>query len=339
MIFILSVACCSIFFGFFGAFLVSRHAEKLCLMDVPCDRSSHSRPTPKGGGAGILAAFVLFAFVGGLSFLAIASAVLLALVSFRGDKQELTPKFRLFVQFSCAALALWGVGLRVEPGWIWLVVLVPGMLVFIVGTANFYNFMDGINGIAGITGLVGFAGLAWWAFGAGRGDIGAASLALAGGCAGFLPLNMPRAKVFMGDIGSVLLGFCFGLFAVGLAGSVLDFVVLCSLLFTFYADELCTMLQRLRQGDSFFQAHRKHLYQVLVNELGVAHWKVSVGYGVVQIGVFLAILYLSRYDLTAVLAGLMVCAVSWFVVDWKVKKKAEAELTGEGKRENGKVNA
>jgi Fuc2NAc and GlcNAc transferase len=199
--------------------------------------------------------------------------------------------------------------------------------------------MDGINGIAGITGLVGFAGLAWWAFGVGRGDIGTASLALAGGCAGFLPLNMPRAKVFMGDIGSVLLGFCFGLFAVGLAGSVLDFVVLCSLLFTFYADELCTMLQRLRQGDSFFQAHRKHLYQVLVNELGVAHWKVSVGYGVVQIGVFLAILYLSRYDLTAVLAGLMVCAVSWFVVDWKVKKKAEAELTGEGKRENGKVNA
>jgi Fuc2NAc and GlcNAc transferase len=322
MVFDLFVAFCSVLIGFLGAVVVSRHAEKLCLMDVPCDRSSHSCPTPKGGGAGILAAFVLFSLVGGLSLLAMAAAVVLALVSFRGDSQELTPKFRLLVQFSCAALAVWGVGLGGALGWGWLVVLVPGMLVFVVGTANFYNFMDGINGIAGITGLVGFAGLAWWAFGVGRGDIGTASLALAGGCAGFLPLNMPRAKVFMGDIGSVLLGFCFGLFAVGLAGSVLDFVVLCSLLFTFYADELCTMLQRLRQGDSFFQAHRKHLYQVLVNELGVAHWKVSVGYGVVQVGVFGVVLWLQQFGLLAVIGGLSGLAVIWFVVDGRVKRKA-----------------
>jgi Fuc2NAc and GlcNAc transferase len=251
-----------------------------------------------------------------------AAAVALALVSFRGDSQELTPKFRLLIQFSCAALALWGVGLGSELGWGWLVVLVPGVLVFVVGTANFYNFMDGINGIAGITGLVGFAGLAWWAFGVGRGDIGTASLALAGGCAGFLPLNMPRAKVFMGDIGSVLLGFCFGLFAVGLAGNFLDFMLLCSLLFTFYADELCTMLQRLRQGDSFFQAHRKHLYQVLVNELDIAHWKVSLGYGLVQIGVFGLVLWLHHFGLMAVLSGLFGAAVIWFVVDGRVKRKA-----------------
>jgi Fuc2NAc and GlcNAc transferase len=316
------MVCVAVGLGFLGAVVVSRHAEKLCLMDVPCDRSSHSRPTPKGGGAGILVAFVLFAFVGGLSVVAMAAAVALALVSFRGDSQELTPKFRLLIQFSCAALALWGVGLGSELGWGWLVVLVPGVLVFVVGTANFYNFMDGINGIAGITGLVGFAGLAWWAFGVGRGDIGTASLALAGGCAGFLPLNMPRAKVFMGDIGSVLLGFCFGLFAVGLAGNFLDFMLLCSLLFTFYADELCTMLQRLRQGDSFFQAHRKHLYQVLVNELDIAHWKVSLGYGLVQIGVFGLVLWLHHFGLMAVLSGLFGAAVIWFVVDGRVKRKA-----------------
>jgi len=327
----LFVACGSVLFGFLGAFLVSRYAGKLCLMDVPCDRSSHSCPTPKGGGAGILFAFVLFSLLNGMSILAILAATILALVSFRGDKQELTPKFRLLVQFSCATFALWGIGSELGPQLSWgvLLVLVPVVLVFIVGTANFYNFMDGINGIAGITGVVCFAGLAWWAFTMGRGDIGTASLALAGGCAGFLPLNIPRAKVFMGDIGSVLLGFCFGVFVVALSGSVLDFMVLCSLLFTFYADELCTMLQRLRQGDSFFQAHRKHLYQVLVNELGVAHWKVSVGYGVVQVGVFLMILYVSKYGLAAVLGGLMVCAVAWFVVDWKVKKMVQ----GDGRRE------
>jgi Fuc2NAc and GlcNAc transferase len=109
---------------------------------------------------------------------------------------------------------------------------------------------------------------------------------------------------------------------VGLAGSLLDFVVLCSLLFTFYADELCTMLQRLRQGDSFFQAHRKHLYQVLVNELEIAHWKVSVGYGLVQVGVFGVVLWLQQFGLLAVIGGLSGLAVIWFVVDGRVKRKA-----------------
>ena len=311
--------CC----GLIGAWAVSRYAEKLCLMDSPCDRSSHSCPTPKGGGAGILAAFVLFSIFGSLSTTALCAATILALISFCGDKQELTPKFRLFVQFSCAALALWGIGYEFAPelSWFWLIFFVPAVLVFIVGTANFYNFMDGINGIAGITGVVGFAGLAWWAFSMGRADVGTASLALAGSCAGFLPLNIPRAKVFMGDIGSVLLGFCFALFAVALSLTLLDFFVLCSLLFTFYADELCTMLQRFKQGDSFFQAHRKHLYQVLVNELGMEHWKVSVGYGAVQIGVFLVILYVSRYGLAAVLGALLFFAVAWFAVDWTVKRR------------------
>ena len=330
MIFNIFVACGSVLFGFLGAFLVLRYAEKLCLIDVPNGRSSHSCPTPKGGGAGILCAFALFSLLGDMSILAVLAATILALVSFRGDKQELTPKFRLLVQFSCATLALWNIGCNLAPelSWIWLIPLFPAALIFIVGTANFYNFMDGINGIAAITGIVAFVGLTCWAFFSGRSDIASASLALAASCAGFLPLNFPRAKVFMGDIGSVLLGFCFALFVVALARNTLEFFVLCSLLFPFYADELCTMLQRLKQGDSFFQPHRKHLYQVMVNEHGMEHWKVSLGYGVVQIGVFLVILYVSRYGLGAVLAGLMVCALVWFVVDWKVKRWAGEGMTG-----------
>ncbi|WP_176724280.1 MraY family glycosyltransferase [Desulfoplanes formicivorans] len=293
-------------------------------MDVPSSRSSHSCPTPKGGGVGILAAFVLFSLVGSLSRIAVCGATILALISFQGDKQELTPTFRLLVQFTCAFLALWGIecesGLHLS--WGARVLLVPAFVIFIVGTANFYNFMDGINGIAGMTGIVGFAGLTWWAFSMGRTDIGTASLALAGGCAGFLPMNVPQARVFMGDIGSVLLGFCFGLFVVGLAESFLDFVVLCSLLFTFYADELCTMLQRFKQGDSFFQPHRKHLYQVLVNEMGTAHWKVSLSYGVVQALIFGMILFLSRYGLFAVCTALILCFGIWVLVDARIKHKA-----------------
>lgn len=317
------LTCVSMGCGCIGAWLISRYAAHLGLMDIPCGRSSHACPTPKGGGAGILAAFVLFSFWGSLALLTLSAATILALISFQGDRQELAPFFRLLVQFSCAALALWGVGCASTPelSW-WRFLLVPLALIFIVGTANFYNFMDGINGIAGITGMIAFTGLAWWAFAMDRTDVGTASLALGASCAGFLPMNIPRAKAFMGDVGSVLLGFCFGLFVVALSSSILDFLVLCSLLFTFYADELCTMLQRLKQGDSFFQPHRKHLYQVLVNEMGLAHWKVSLGYGIVQAMIFGITLLLSPYGLFTVWTTLLLFFGLWVLVDAKIKRKA-----------------
>ena len=135
----------AIFLGAMGAWIISFWGPKLELIDKPNERSSHKRPTPKGGGVGILAAFVLVSLIRGLSIPAIAAATTLALVSFRGDQKELTPRFRLTVQFSCAALALLGIGCELVPklAWAWLPPLFPASLIFIVGTANFYNFMDG----------------------------------------------------------------------------------------------------------------------------------------------------------------------------------------------------
>jgi Fuc2NAc and GlcNAc transferase len=99
--------------------------------------------------------------------------------------------------------------------------------VFIVGTANFYNFMDGINGIAGITGVVAFGLLALFGHlhGAGEGMV-LCSLCLGAACLGFLPFNMPRARVFMGDVGSVLLGFLFALLVIFLARDLKDLVMM-----------------------------------------------------------------------------------------------------------------
>jgi Fuc2NAc and GlcNAc transferase len=80
-------------------------------------------------------------------------------------------------------------------------------------------------------------------------------------CIGFLPFNVPKAKVFMGDVGSILLGFIFSGMAVYLFNDVLDFICLSSFLFPFYADELTTMIVRLKDGENLTNAHRRHLYQ------------------------------------------------------------------------------
>src|SRR4030065_2467558 len=106
-------------------------------------------------------------------------------------------------------------------------------LIFITATTNFYNFMDGINGIAGLTGLIGFGLMAYFAyFMLNDYDLFLMSMILATGCIGFLPFNFPRARVFMGDVGSIFLGFVFASFVVKLSTSINIF--LCLIMF------LCT---------------------------------------------------------------------------------------------------
>ena len=155
-----------------------------------------------------------------------------------------------------------------------------------VGTANYYNFMDGINGIAGITGLLGFALMAAYVnLIEGSVAVTGVAVCLSIACLGFLPLNMPKARVFMGDIGSILLGSAFAGLIWLAAKSVLDFVCMASFLFPFYVDELTTVIIRLKDGENLKKPHRRHYYQLLANEKGIAHWKVSVGYGVFQVAV------------------------------------------------------
>lgn len=195
--------------------------------------------------------------------------------------------------------------------------LLASLSVFIVGTANFYNFMDGINGIAGITGVVGFLLLAVYGHGAGSDSVyNVLSVAMACSCAGFLPFNIPRAKVFMGDVGSVLLGFVFACLVVLLSASFFDFICMTAFLFPFYADELTTMAIRIRDGDKLSQAHRKHVYQLLANEYGIDHWKVSLGYGVVQLIIGCVVFVIRNNDLASLLSFLAVCFFFLFCFLW-----------------------
>jgi len=298
----------SLLLGGVGAWFISRYAVRLGLMDVPNERSSHeiAMPVPKGGGIGILAAFVLGSVWLGISASFWLSATLLALLSFFGDRVDISPKLRLLVQF-IAALTLLSPVLYSESSSVfcplfsalspWICVLCCLLLsFFIVGTANFYNFMDGINGIAGITGAVGFGLLGFYAWlSGGESSSVALAICMSLACLGFLPFNMPKARVFMGDVASILLGFVFAGMVVWLSKSLLDFVCMAAFIFPFYADELSTMVIRLKahspreqnlsRMSMLTKPHRRHLYQLLANEMKVAHWKVSMGYGILQVAV------------------------------------------------------
>lgn len=254
-------------------------------------RSSHSVPTPKGGGLGIFIAFLLSAVFVGLSANFWVPITILSIVSFWGDRKNLSPKTRLITQTSLSAfIVIQGGSLPQYPLMYFLTLI--WWVVFIVGTANFYNFMDGINGIAGITGVIGFGLLGAYIYlNLFYPKIYLVTFCISLSCLGFLSLNLPRAKVFMGDIGSVFLGSVFAGFIFLTTKSFLDFVCMTSFLFPFYADELMTMSVRLKDKENLFRPHRKHFYQFLANEMGIDHWKISVGYGIVQLIIGLSILF------------------------------------------------
>jgi Fuc2NAc and GlcNAc transferase len=235
-------------------------------------------------------------------------AGILSFVSFLGDKFDFSVKVRLVFQFTAASVVVAGTGLLdLSPKSVMILFVPTG--IFIVCTANIYNFMDGIDGIAAITGVVGFGLVASYSFVSNdEAAFAVLSVCILMSCLGFLPFNLPRARVFMGDAGSVLLGFGFAGLVVMLSRNVLDFICLASFLFPFYADELNTMTLRIKNGENLLCAHRKHIYQLLANEKAIPHWKVSLGYGVFQTFVGLSVLGVKPLGLFAVVLVLAV----WF---------------------------
>ncbi len=286
------IICMSLMLGALGAWLIYNYGNEWGIIDIPNERSSHTKIIPKGGGIGILAAFVCGGLTIGTPKSLLFSSFVVSIISFYGDRIDIKPKIRLAVQLICSTIFLILLFSALKVHYAAYTLMIP-LAVFISGTANFYNFMDGINGIAGITGIVAFLLLAIWEYINGLGgEYVALSITMMAACLGFLPFNIPNARVFMGDVGSILLGFVFACIVVSLSCSFFDFICLCGFLFPFYADELTTMSIRIKNGDSLHRPHRKHIYQLLANDYGIAHWKISLGYGIAQliIGVFILIL-------------------------------------------------
>lgn len=301
---------------------MSRFAFKLGLIDVPNDRSSHSLPTPRGGGVGILLAFVCGSLLLCSPLYLWCPAALLSLASFFDDRLNLSPRTRLLFQFVAAFSMVVAEYNSAEIMLLPKIVLIVFLAVFVVGTANFYNFMDGVNGIAGMTGMTGFLLLAVHAI-CSVPDYALLLLVVAIACAAFLPFNVPVARVFMGDVGSILLGFLFAVSVVALASSVAEFIALAGCLFPFYADALTTLYVRWKMGEKLSQAHRRHLYQLLANQKNIPHWKVSFGYAILQAVVGVICLKLMNIGLIPLCLFLCVVFVAWFSVMGHIRKEIE----------------
>jgi UDP-GlcNAc:undecaprenyl-phosphate GlcNAc-1-phosphate transferase len=282
--------------------LVVRAMIGLRLMDTPEARKAHDRPTPKGGGVGIVAAFlvglVLLYYFAAFARLAneyfvgvIAAAVAIAVVAFLDDLYDWPFLVKLGVQ-TLAALVAVGTGIYIHDysvpyvgavyiGWIG----VPVTVAWLLFTTNAVNFIDGLNGLAsGVTLIAcGFLALAsasyggWFCY--------ATSGLLGAGLLGFLPFNFPRARIFMGDVGSQFCGFMIavlGVVASRFEGAPLSFMLVPLLLSGVLFDVAFTLIRRLLAGERVTQPHRAHLYQVAQRSgvpavtVTLIHWGFAV---------------------------------------------------------------
>lgn len=310
--------------------VVRHYALRREFMDIPNERSSHTRPTPRGGGLaifiitllGLLTYSSLF-FVEYRLLLLLYSfgAVLIATVSWFDDLHTLPNPVRFAVHSLAAILAIIGLGYwdkltvpfldQVNLGWLGLLVT----FFWIVGLTNAYNFMDGIDGIAGGQAVVG--GLGWTIIG-GMMDLPLISVLgalLAATSLGFLFHNWPPAKIFMGDVGSAFLGYSFACLAVIAANKEPSLAIAGVLLvWPFVFDSIFTFFRRLRNRENIFQAHRSHLYQRLVIS-GYGHRTVTLLYmGLDVLGLLFALIVLLKNpwaDLCVVIALLLSCFGLW----------------------------
>jgi UDP-N-acetylmuramyl pentapeptide phosphotransferase/UDP-N-acetylglucosamine-1-phosphate transferase len=258
--------------------------RRAAVIDRPNERSSHAVPTPRGGGIAPVAAILLawltliaFGFATPRLSYALAGAVLLAAVSLLDDLRGLSPAPRLFAQAAaviCGMLAEIPAG-AVFQGWLphWLDV--PAALLAWLWFVNLFNFMDGIDGLAGSEAAAIAAGLVLFAtVGVGQ-DPGLAALSGAAALAaiGFLVWNWAPARIFLGDVGSVPLGFLLGFLLLDTAARGHWKLALILPLY-FLADATLTLLRRLLSGERIWQAHRQHFYQQAVRR-GLGHAAVT----------------------------------------------------------------
>jgi len=258
--------------------------RRAAVLDQPNQRSSHLRPVPRGGGIAPVAAIALAwialvatGLVGPSVLFVLVGAMLLAAVSWLDDLGDLPPATRLFAQ---AAAVIGGMVVEVPAGPIfqgWLPVeldVVAAALLW-VWFVNLFNFMDGIDGLAGSEAAAIGIGLFLLAgFGA-RQDPAVAALAvvIALAALGFLVWNWAPARIFLGDAGSVPLGYLLGFLLIDMAAHGRWKPALILPLY-FLADATITLLRRLARGERVWEAHRQHFYQRAVQR-GLGHGAVT----------------------------------------------------------------
>ena len=307
--------------SFVLTYFVKNYAIKKSLVAEVNDRSSHTTPTPHGGGVAIA-----LTWFSGISYLyyteainesfyfALMVGVIISVVSYIDDLVELSPKIRLLTQASVAILSLYFLNGFKEIDFIYFSIenqILTNVFAFfmIVWFINLYNFLDGIDGYAGSEAI--FLGLAsFLLFGD---DV---SLVLVASTLGFLLWNWHKAKIFMGDVGSTLLGFNVAIFIIYYANQESSNFWIWIILFgLFWFDATLTLLRRYINKERLSEAHKKHAYQRLT-QAGWSHSKVVIASIFLNILLFLVVYFLSNI-LFSFLISLIVLYVSVKYVDSK----------------------
>lgn len=269
------------FISVIGVAFYRSFANKKAILDIPNERSSHINPTPRGGG--IVIAVIWFLAISLVFFkkeidnrlyFALLCGLPVSAVGLVDDIIVISPKVRLFVQGISASLAIFFLGglnsvdigfSQISLSFLFSILAILGIVWF----TNLFNFLDGIDGYISVEVL--FIGVASFLL---FGIIPPLLLAIV--TAGFLVWNWQPAKIFMGDVGSTLLGFTIGIFAVYYQktgeSSIIIWLMLTSL---FWFDATITLLRRWRNHEILSIAHKKHAYQRVV-QLGFSHQKTVI---------------------------------------------------------------
>lgn len=255
--------------------VLRRYALARSIIDIPNARSSHSVPTPRGGGVAIVVAFLAAliwlhgtgAIGADATWGLFGAGALTAVLGFLDDHGHIAARWRLLGHFAAAGWALFWLGglaplsvfgTELHMGW-WGHGLA---LFYLVWLLNLYNFMDGIDGIASVEAITTCLGACALYALTGAGALIPAPLILAAAVAGFLFWNFPPARIFMGDAGSGFLGIALGVLSLQAAWVSSDlFCAWLVLLGVFIVDATVTLLRRLLRGDKVYEAHRSHAYQ------------------------------------------------------------------------------
>jgi UDP-N-acetylmuramyl pentapeptide phosphotransferase/UDP-N-acetylglucosamine-1-phosphate transferase len=316
------------------------------ILDQPNQRSSHTAPTARGGGIGILAAITAGAAwmsvrsLDPLVWITLAVAFGVAVVSLIDDVRGLSAAVRFGTHLMAGVILLasggfWeGTGLRAVsealPG-VPPRLLLPILLLVIVGYTNAFNFMDGINGIAGMqagitamaTGIIGGMGGHWTE------PAVLLSFAVSAASFGFLPHNFPRARMFMGDVGSAPLGMLLAFLALWVCrdrGFHLA-IPLAVLHANFVLDTVITLTRRILRGDNWLQPHREHFYQRLIRA-GKSHPFVTGVECLLLVACSIAAILTAREGLAARMFSSGVILLVWlgfFVYAERLFKRSNAK--------------
>ncbi len=281
-----------------------RIADKFNIIDKPNERSSHSKVVLRGGGIifaiGALVWAVMMAVAGRVELVDeswgfLVGLLLVAGTSFVDDIRSLPDSVRLVVQFTAMMLMFWNLGIVSWDMW-WVVIMA---LIVSVGATNVYNFMDGINGITGGYSLAVLVPvlLVLGESGADTSLVITMILADLVFCFfNFRPKN--KAKCFAGDVGSISIAFIVLYILGGIILRTGDVTWLIFLL-VYGVDGCMTILHRIKLHENLGQAHRKHAFQIMANELGMSHITVSLIYMGLQLAISIGFIYLIPDDVVA----------------------------------------